>query len=418
MIPKIRALIVATKFPNTIQPWLANSTAQVVKQGGNVCIFSMEKGDINYSAIIDEFDLKKQTEIMHYGGKSKLLAIANNFLNPRNIVKSIRGLLTASRHLSKHKSRTSNITAALVLAPHFIKRDIDIIHSHFEITGHMMLPVIRAQQKPFIITFHGLPPPGVSQLPEAMRNEYIDAADTILVNTEFAKKQYMSLGAPAEKIVIIPQGIMTKDFVFFAKPKPEAAPVELLTVGRFHSDKGQQYVLQALPKLIELGYNLHYTLVGAGPERANLENLAAQLNLQRYVTFHTTISEQKLKEIYARAHIFIFPSLTDKTGFHEETQGVAIQEAQASGLIVVATKTGGIPECVEDGKSAFLVEDRNAQAIADKVQWIIDNPQNWNEWQHSARQYVETHFDIDVIGKRLMQIYADTIAQHQQHHQG
>lgn len=418
MTHKIRALIIATKFPNTIQPWLANSTAQVAKQGGSVCIFSMEKGDINYSAIVDEFELKKHTEIMHYGGKSKLWAIANNFLNPLNIVKSIRGLLIAPHYLSKHKSTHSNITAALVLAPHFTKRDLDIIHSHFEITGHMMLPVIRAQQKPFVVTFHGLPPPGVSQLPEAMRKEYIDAADIILVNTEFAKKQYMSLGAPAEKIIIIPQGIVTKDFVFSAKPKPEEAPIELLTVGRFHTDKGQQYVLQALPKLIALGYNLHYTLVGAGPERANLENMVAQLNLQQHVTFYTTISEQKLKEIYARAHIFVFPSLTDKTGFHEETQGVAIQEAQASGLIVIATKTGGIPECVDDGKSAFLVDDRNSQAIADKIQWIIDNPQRWSEWQHNARQYVETYFDIDVIGARLMQIYADTIAQHQKNHQG
>jgi glycosyltransferase involved in cell wall biosynthesis len=282
----------------------------------------------------------------------------------------------------------------------------------------MMLPVIKAQKKPFVVTFHGLPPPGVSQLPEVMRKEYIDAADVILVNTQFAKKQYMSLGAPAAKMVVIPQGIITSNFTFYAKPKPQDAPIELLTVGRFHTDKGQQYVLQAIPKLIAQGYRVHYTLVGAGPERTNLEKLATDLNLQQHVTFHTAISEQTLKEIYARAHIFVFPSLTDKTGFHEETQGVAIQEAQASGLIVVATKTGGIPECVDDGRSAFLVEDRNPQAISDKLQWIIDNPQHWNEWQHSARQYVETHFDIDVIGKRLMQIYADTIAQHQQNHQG
>lgn len=418
MTRQIRALIIATKFPSTIQPWLANSTAQVIKQGGSVCIFSMEKGDINYSAIVDEFNLKSHTEIMHYGGKNKFLAIANNFLNPLKFVKSVYGLCIAPRYLSKHKSLRNNIAAALVLAPRFIKQDVDIIHSHFETTGHIMLPVIRAQQKPFVTTFHGLPPPSVSQLPDVMRKEYIDAADVILVNTQFAKKQYMSLGAPAEKIVILPQGIVTKDFTFSAKPKPQGASIELLTVGRFHTDKGQRYVLQALPTLLALGYNLHYTLVGEGPERANLESTVAQLNLQNYVTFHTAISEQKLKEIYTRAHIFVFPSLTDKTGFHEETQGVAIQEAQASGLIVIATKTGGIPECVEDGKSAFLVDDRNSQAIADKIQWIIDNPQRWSEWQHSARQHVETHFDIDVIGKRLMQIYADTITLHQQNHQG
>ena len=414
----IKALVIATKFPNTIQPWLANSTAQVVKQGGSVTVFSMEKGDQHYSAVIDEYGLVDKTEVLNFNGKNKLLSIASNFLDPRRLLKSIVGLASAPKYFSEHKPFFNNFIGALVLAPHFCKREIDIVHSHFEITGHLMLPVIRAQQKPFVMTFHGLPPPGVAQLPEAMRREYIAAANTILVNTEFAKKQYMSLGAPAEKIVIIPQGIVTKEFIFSAKPKPDNAPVRLLTVGRFHEDKGQKYVLQALPDIIAQGYNVHYTLVGAGPERDNLQRMASELQLHNHVSFYTSISEQALKEIYAKSHIFIFPSLTDKSGFHEETQGVAIQEAQACGLIVIATRTGGIPECVDDGQSAFLVEDRNSQEIAAKIKWIIDNPEQWGKWQHKARQHVETHFDIDVIGERLMQIYAETIAAHEKSHQG
>lgn len=412
-IRKIRTLIVSTKFPNTIQPWLANSTAQILRHGGEVEIFSMEAGDKNYSPVIDEYHLKSNIINLNFQGDKIFIAIANNFFNPRNFFNSICGIFTARKYLSKHKSFTSNLIGALVLAPHFIKKNIDIIHSHFEITGHKLLPVIKAQQVPFVVTFHGLPPPGVTQLPDQMRAEYVEAADIILVNTEFAKKQYIALGAPAEKIKIIPQGIATKDFAFVAKPKPTNAPVALLSVGRFHADKGHKYVLQALPELIKHGYNLRYTLVGTGPDRIQLEKMVEELHLENVVSFHSSISEQKIKEIYANSHIFIFPSLKAIDGFHEETQGVAIQEAQASGLIVIATKTGGIPECVEDGKSAFLIDDRNATAIADKIRWIIDNPQQWHEWQHNARNYVETHFDIDAIGDRLMQIYTDTIAQFQ-----
>jgi colanic acid/amylovoran biosynthesis glycosyltransferase len=418
MTHRIRALIVSTKFPNTIQPWLANSTAQIVKHGGSAEIFSIESGDKIYAAVVDEYQLKNNTTNLNFYGRKILIAIANNFLNPRNIFKSIRGAFIAPKYLSKHKSFSSNLVGTLVLAPHFIKKNIDIIHSHFEITGHKFLPAARAQQVPFIVTFHGLPPPGVTQLPKKMRAEYVEAADVILVNTEFAKKQYVHLGAPAEKIKIIPQGVATKNFAFTAKPLPIDAPVELLSVGRFHADKGHKYVLQALPELIRRGYHLHYTLVGTGPDRGQLEKMVAELHLQHVVSFHTTISEQKLKKIYASAHIFIFPSLKATDGFHEETQGVAIQEAQASGLIVISTKTGGIPECVEDGKSAFLVDDRNSAAIADKIRWIIDNPQQWHEWQHNARKHVETYFDIDVIGNQLMQIYADTITQFHNNYAG
>lgn len=418
MRQKIRTLIVSTKFPNTIQPWLANSTAQIVKHGGSVEIFSMEAGDRHYASVVDEYQLTNKITYLNFSGKKILFAIANNFFNPRNTLSSIKGLFIAPKYLSKHKTFISNLIGTLVLAPHFVKKELDLVHSHFEITGHKFLPVARAQQVPFVVTFHGLPPPGVSQLPDKMRREYIDAADVILVNTEFAKKQYVTLGAPSGKVQIIPQGIVTKNFTFTAKPIPTNAPIELLSVGRFHTDKGHQYVLQALPDLLKQGYNLHYTLVGTGPERGRLEKMAEELGLQNVVSFHSIVSEQKLKEIYARAHIFIFPSVKAIDGFHEETQGVAIQEAQASGLIVIATKTGGIPECVEDGKSAFLIDDRNPTSIADKIRWVIDNPQRWNEWQHNARHHVETYFDIDVIGDRLMQIYADTIAQFQNNNAG
>jgi colanic acid/amylovoran biosynthesis glycosyltransferase len=405
----IRALIISSKFPSTIQPWLANSTAQIVKHGGDVEILAIEKGDRHYTAVVDTYDLKSRTIILDFYGIHTLHAIAKNFLSPRLAGKSIKGIFRVSRYLSKYKSSLSNLVSALVLAPYITKRNIDVIHSHFEITGHKLLPVIKAQEVPFVITFHGLPPPGVAQLPEKMRAEYVNAADVILVNTEFAKRQYVHLGAPAEKIKILPQGIVTSDYVFTIKEKPLDKPIQLLTVGRFHADKGHKYVLHALPELIKRGHNIHYTMVGTGPDRISLEQLATELGLRDVVSFHTTISEAALKDIYAKSHIFILPSLKAIDGFHEETQGVAIQEAQASGLIVIATKTGGIPECVEDGRSAFLVEDRNSQAITEKLQWIIDNPEHWNQWQRDARRHVETHFDIDVIGDRLMQIYSDAI---------
>lgn len=410
MTSNIRALIISTRFPSTIQPWLANSTAQVVKHGGEVEILSVEKGDENYTAVVDTYGLKSSTINLRFHGRNIFAAILNNFLNPKWILKSIKGIFRAPKYLSPHKSFISNLVGALVLAPHISKKNIDIAHSHFEITGHKLLPVIKAQGVPFVITFHGLAPPGVSQLPDKMRAEYVNAADVILVNTEFAKRQYVHLGAPAEKIKILPQGIVTRDYLFSTKEKPLNKPIEILTVGRFHADKGHKYVLHALPELIKRGHSIHYTMVGTGPDRASLEQLATELGLRDVVSFHTTISEAALKEIYSKSHIFILPSLKAIDGFHEETQGVAIQEAQASGLIVIATKTGGIPECVEDGRSAFLVEDRNSQAITDKLQWIIDNPEHWNQWQRDARRYVETHFDIDAIGDRLMQIYGDAIA--------
>jgi len=418
MTHAIRALVIATRFPNTIQPWLANGVAQIIKNGGDAIVFSLEKGDSKYSPIVAEYNLIEKTATLKGDGRNKVYTSLKNFLYPHRILRSVCGIFRAPKYFSKSKSLLNNLLNSLAFAPYFNKLDINIIHSHFEITGHQLLPVIKAQKKPLVITFHGFPPFGVAEIPQPMREELLAHADTILVNTQFAKQQYINVGAPAEKIQVIPQGIVTKDFLFNPKPKPVDAPIEILTVGRLSIDKGHLYVLQAIAQLKSKGYKLKYTMLGCGSGQADLESAITSLDIHDEVRILPPTSGAPLFQLFADAHIFILPSIHMENNLWQETQGVVIQEAQASGAIVIATKTGGIPECVDDGKSAFLVEDRNAQAIADKVQWIIDNPQHWSEWQHSARHYVETHFDIDVIGKRLMQIYADTIAQHQQHHQG
>ncbi len=412
MNKKLSVWVVAAKFPNIVQPWLANSTAQILVQGHELEVFSMEKGDLEYADIVDHYNLKKKTVNIHFQGKSILIAAIKNFLNPFMLTKSIAGLLELPQKLSPHKSLISNLLSAIALAPYCKKSNVDVIHSHFEITGHKFLPVIRSQDCAFVVTFHGLPPPGVPLLPSKMRQEYVEAADIILVNTQFAKKQYLSLGADEKKIRILPQGIETSSFEFNKKTMPTDGPVNLLTVGRFHSDKGHIFVLNALPKLISQGYKIHYTMVGAGPDRKKLEREAMDLGVKEHVTFHTAVSEQELKSIYEKSHIFILPSLRDQSGFHEETQGVVIQEAQATGLIVIATRTGGIPECVEDGKSAFLVEDRNALEISEKIKFVIDNPELWHQWQIEGRKHVETHFDINLIGKKISAIYQEAIELH------
>ena len=85
---------------------------------------------------------------------------------------------------------------------------------------------------------------------------------------------------------------------------------------------------------------------------------------------------------------------------------MVIQEAQASGVLVAASRVGGIPECVDDGESAFLFPDRDPEAIAGVVGRLLDRPEAWRGWQDAARTWVERRFDIDELGAKLMGLYA------------
>lgn len=402
MSKKITVWVFSVKFPSGIQPWLANLVSQIPKNGSDIKIFSSKKGDKNYARVVDEYQLIDKTEYLDSFGLKMILM---NFLNPKRTLHTLRGLFNSDNAGSQNKSKLNNLASRLILAPYFVKGRVDIIHSHFEAVGHKLLPIVKAQGVPFVITFHGLPPPNVNQLSNNMRREYMQHASVILVNTEFAKRQYANLGADEKKIKILPQGTDIEKFSFFRKSHPGKSTLKILTVGRFSEDKGQKYAMEGIAKLIKKGFNIEYTLIGEGLNKNNLIQFADELGISQFIRFKSSLSEQDIIKHYHEAHIFVLPSLRAFDGCHEETQGVVLQEAQACGAIVIATRVGGIPECVQDGESAFLVEDRNSDAIAEKIEWIMNNPQKWDEWQANARKHVEENYDINLIGCKMMALY-------------
>lgn len=399
----------AAKFPSVLQRWLANIVAQIPKNNGVVTVFAAQEGDNVYPDVVDKYNLMEKVHYIKFSNSAILKVLYNNYLNPENTKRSLSGLLFSTKVTSKCKGKLNGVFIKLILAPFLAKGRVDIIHSHSETTGHKLLPIVKAQSKPFIISFHGLPPLGVGQLTNEMRKEYTDEASVILVNTEFAKSQCVSLGMDQDKIKILSQGTDTKRFTFKQKNYPSDGVIRILSVGRFSPEKGQEYSIQAIYELINSGVNISYTLIGEGWNKPKLLGMVEQLGLAKHIIFKSGVDEEGIIKEYQKAHIFIQPSLRSIDGAQEETQGVSIQEAQSCGAIVIASNVGGIPECIEDGVSAFLVEDSSVKAIYDKVNWLIKCPEKWEEWQLVSRDHVVDNFDIDVIGKKLMSIYREVI---------
>jgi len=173
-------------------------------------------------------------------------------------------------------------------------------------------------------------------------------------------------------------------------------------------------VIRAVRQLVDRGLNVHYTIVGSGPCHNELQELILELKLSDRVRLLGGVSETEVRAQYCRAHILILPSLRSQDGWHEETQGVVLQEAQASGVLVIATLCGGIPECVVHGDNALLVPDRNPEALAAAVLTFANNPSQWNEWRLRAREHVERHFSSSVLTERLLELYSETVEMYHQ----
>jgi len=143
----------------------------------------------------------------------------------------------------------------------------------------------------------------------------------------------------------------------------------MLTVGRLVERKGHDVVLRSLPKLQKIHSNIHYLVAGEGPFRLNLEILARKLGVIDNVTFCGLVKPEELPALYHCATIFVMvPRLIAEKG-DVEGFGIVYLEANATGLPVVASRSGGIPDAVEHETNGLLVND---PTDVDEVTAVLD----------------------------------------------
>lgn len=154
--------------------------------------------------------------------------------------------------------------------------------------------------------------------------------------------------------------------------------------------------------------NLEYNIIGDGPLRQNLEQLIQELNATHIVKLLGQKQEQEIIEILNKSHIFVAPSITASDGNQDAPINV-LKEAMAMGLPVISTYHGGIPELVEDGISGFLVPERDANALAEKLGYLIEHPEIWHEMGRAGHAYVEKHYDTNKLNDQLVEIYYELL---------
>jgi len=137
--------------------------------------------------------------------------------------------------------------------------------------------------------------------------------------------------------------------------------------------------------------------------------LIKSLDLEDVVTLFGSVSTDELRDHYEKAGIFVMPSIDLRDGFHTETQGVVLQEAQASGIPVIASRTGGIPEVIQDQKTGLLFDEGDDEALARHIEALITDSELYNNIIMQARKDVEENFSIEVIREKLITAYLQVI---------
>ncbi len=136
--------------------------------------------------------------------------------------------------------------------------------------------------------------------------------------------------------------------------------------------------------------------------------MAHELNIERRVSFTGFVSQDQLREIYYRSHIFLHPSQIGHDGNQEGIPN-SMLEAMASGLPVFATDHGGIPEAIENGVSGMLVAERNDSALAHALLKAAEDPVFLSQIARSGAEVVRKNFDLRMQAQRLDDIYLQFI---------
>ena len=287
------------------------------------------------------------------------------------------------------------------------KKSYDLIHAHYGSNGLIgaILKEAGVFRGKLITSFHGYDfSKLINERGSETYKELFRIGDLFTANTNFTKGKLIELGCSKSKIVMLPVGMDINFFNFRERYLRDRSLVKLLTIARMVEKKGLEYAIKAVSRVAQKYSNIEYNIIGDGILRSRLENLIKGLGISDKINLLGWKTQEELKSLLQEAHIFILTSVTAGDG-DMEGQGLVLQEAQAVGLPVLSTLHNGIPEGVIDGKSGFLVPERDVDALVKKLEYLIEHPELWPEMGRYGRKFVEERYDIQKLNQRLVKIY-------------
>ena len=407
----MRIAFIVSQFPTLSETFILNQITGLIDRGHEVDIFANSKRkEPKVHPDVEKYDLLSRTYYRNMPTnkvrriiKAFGLIVANFHKNPIAILRSL--------NVFKYGGDALSLKLLYAVIPFLDKGPYDIIHCHFGPNGNLgiLLREVGAVKGKIITTFHGYDMSSfIISNGNNVYNKLFLNGDLFLPISNYWKRKLIRLGCSEKKIIVHRMGINLEKYKYYPKKIQSGENIKILTVGRLVEKKGHEYMIQAIAKIIKKYKNLEYIIAGDGPFRNKLENLISELGIKSYIKFLGAVEQNEVLKLYKQSHIFILPSITASNG-DQEGIPVVLMEAQATGLPIISTYHTGIPEVVVDGKSGFLVPEKDVDALAEKLEYLIEHPEIWPDMGRYGRKFVEEKYDIKKLNQKLVDIYQNLI---------
>lgn len=310
---------------------------------------------------------------------------------------------------SRPSSKRFGVSQLIIpLLCNYNKYHFDILHCHGAYpSGYIGALFHQITGVPLIITPHG----GSGDVEKNDRGHIINSRITRRINKVFSKalavtaisteikKHILDFGTDPDKIYSIPNGVFLDEFKMSdtAKKKCRNNNTYILYIGSLIRRKGVDILIKAFLKVKKNILNLKLKIAGEGPEKGKLMELVNELKISDSVSFLGIVRGREKIQLLNDAILLACPS-------RREPFGIVVLEGFASGIPVIASRVGGIPDIIKDGENGVLIEPENPEQLAEKIELFINDNIFRKKLSENALSTIG-NFDWNHIVKKYIEIY-------------
>lgn len=344
-------------------------------------------------------DRKNFKPILVCSKSPNLNSWCQNFINEGL---QVHRLNVVHKHDPRHFSQLKSIIK---------KEQIDLLHLHLWNPASCRF-ALHVNNIPKIITEHD--PFRISPLKDFFKRKALKKVDAIVAISNENSRQIQTLyPEESQKVRVIHNGIdiswwQSQTLSFSDKDRTEIKEnlfyaredtLIILNIAELHERKGQEYLIEAIPTVVEKFPNIKFVFVGEGPNRHHLESLVNKYKIERHVTF--TGKQKNIPKILKSADIFCLPS-------RREAFGMVNLEAMISGVPIIASRTGGIPEIIN--QTGILVEPESSRALSKALLLLIQDPESRAQLAEAGKARVFSDFSAKSMSQKYEKIYEEILS--------
>jgi colanic acid/amylovoran biosynthesis glycosyltransferase len=375
-----RIAYITSRFPLLTETFILHEVQSLVSLGWSVELFALQ----HEHPTVAHPAARQIEAVVHY--------TSVNALAFRDSIQFLRDVASGCARSPRVLARSLLVVpVACAWATRMRQLNVRHIHAHFgtyPALAAMVAAHLQGIDFSFTIHAHDL------FADNLMLADKVRRARFVVTISDFNYRRLSALLAPGQtgRIHVIRCGVDVADFRF-RPSRPPGTPRKLVCVAALREYKGLPYLVDACARLHRHAEPFVCTIVGEGPQRAALERQIRSLGLDGCVVLHGATDERAVRRLLAEADTFVLPSVRAANRYMDGIP-VALMEAMAGGIPVIASRLSGIPELVQHGQTGLLVAPRDSEALAEAILRCWREPDHTSSRALAARALVERDYDL------------------------